>query len=263
MKKIFSLFLILGLWAGSAGATDYTADAQCEAAFLMNSNQTILTDESGRAGNFTKSGSPTYTDSGKYGGGFSFNGTSDYFSNSGTLTTITKSTASMAIVGYVNLDSTSEKGAFMNLGNSAAADGFAIGVGSTTMDNAGNNIIGLYNGVRWIETGDAIGTGWHHFSLVINASGHPEIFIDGNSVYSDSTGAPGSAGAESAGQVGSQINGNRPVDATLDEIGYFLRTLSSTEIGDIKDHGLKGDQGATPPTGRIINNAVIRNAQFN
>lgn len=53
------------------------------------------------------------------------------------------------------------------------------------MDGNGNNVIGGFDGVRWISTGVAYGTGWHHVGLVVDGSGYPIVYLDGARVYSD------------------------------------------------------------------------------
>ena len=94
---------------------------------------------------------------------------------------------------WANLSSTSLRGAFMRVGatgsqGSLSDDGFSLGVGDISLDTNGNNIIGEWVGTRWIASGVAYGTGWHHVVLVIDSSGFPIIYRDGVSVYSD-TGA--------------------------------------------------------------------------
>jgi hypothetical protein len=100
------------------------------------------------------------------------------------------------------LTSTSIRGAMLFIGRAEATtnDGFGFGVGLTTFDNSGNNIIGLFEGLRWIATNVAIGTGWHHIAMVIDASGYPSFYLDGKLVYSDAAGQ--------MLQIGSQGSGN-------------------------------------------------------
>ncbi len=84
---------------------------------------------------------------------------------------------------WVNLPSTSEKGAFVHLGNHDV--GYGIGVGSTLWDNLGNELIVLYDLVRWIPTGVNIGTGWHHVAFTVDGVGNCTVFLDGVSVFSE------------------------------------------------------------------------------
>ena len=100
----------------------------------------------------------------------------------------------VTIGAWVNLDSASRNGSFVKIGTETDpvvfGDGYAIGVGNTTFDDTGNHLIVLYEGVRWINTGVDIGTGWHHVAVTVNSSGYPTVYLDGTSVYSDTTGAP-------------------------------------------------------------------------
>ena len=96
----------------------------------------------------------------------------------------------ISVACWANLGSTSLKGAFIRIGFTSGGnnDGLAIGVGATSMDTLGNNVIGGYDGLRWIATGVAHGTGWHHVGMVVDGSGFPIIYLDGKQIYSDSAG---------------------------------------------------------------------------
>jgi hypothetical protein len=97
----------------------------------------------------------------------------------------------LSVCCWAWLSSTSLKGAFIRIGFTSGGnnDGLMIGVGNTSMDTLGNNVIGGYEGLRWIATGVAYGTGWHHVGMNVNGSGFPVIFLDGKQVYSDASGA--------------------------------------------------------------------------
>jgi trimeric autotransporter adhesin len=81
----------------------------------------------------------------------------------------------------VNLSSTNLKGTFVKIGGSS--NGFGIGVGGSSLDNNGNNLIGLAENVTFINTGKAIGTGTHHIGLSFNANAC-KFYLDGKLVYS-------------------------------------------------------------------------------
>ncbi len=135
-------------------------------------------------------------------------------------------TTNVTIEAWVNLDSTSESGAFVKVGGT---NGYGIGVGASSFDDAGNNLILLYESVRWIDTNTNIGTGWHHVAMVINASGVPSAYIDGNLVNSyTGTNAQTPTGAT---RIGGYANGNnRYVDADIDDVRIHSAVLTQPQI---------------------------------
>lgn len=98
-------------------------------------------------------------------------------------------------------------GAFIKVGT--ISDGWGLGVGGTTFDNTGNNIIGLGEGVAWSTPGTvAIGTGRHTIGLYVVAGG-AYYYLDGQrlhggvaDVFSFSFAAPGASTS-----VGGYMNG--------------------------------------------------------
>jgi len=142
----------------------------------------------------------------------------------------------LSIAAWVNLDSTSEGGAFVKIGRETAGtggnNGFGMGVGQSSFDNNGNDLILLYETVRWIDTNDTIGTGWHHVAMTINSSGVPEWFIDGVSggTSSGTNGIAPSLGATKIGGYTALGGGERFVDATIDDVRIYNRTLLPSEI---------------------------------
>jgi hypothetical protein len=173
---------------------------------------------------------------GKIGQALSFDGSDDRIEISSTFGL---GTTNMSVALWVNLDSTSESGAFVKIGGTSPNQGYAIGVGGSTFDNNGNDLILLYEGVRWIDTGDLIGTGWHQVVLTINGSGHPTAYMDGVSTYSDTTGAPttpSSSVTYIGGYTGSAAE-NRHGDAKLDEVRIYNRTLTQGEVEALYDMG--------------------------
>jgi hypothetical protein len=195
----------------------------------LGENDTYVFDVSGNNNNGTTVGEAIYASSGKYGGAFDFDGVNDELTTSSTFGIVT---TNFSISTWVNLDSASEGGAFVKIGGTSPNQGFGIGVGGTNYDDTGNDLILLYEGVRWIDTNDLIGTGWHHVVMTVDSSGYPEAFLDGVSVYSDSTGA-GTAPQQSITYIGGYTGSgaeNRHADTTIDEVRIWNKTLSADEI---------------------------------
>ncbi|MFC2107218.1 LamG domain-containing protein, partial [Bacteroidota bacterium] len=93
-------------------------------------------------------------------------------------------TTSVSIECWVKLNTISDHGAFIHIGNTDT--GFGIGVGGASWDNSGNELIVLYDTKDWYLTGENLGTNWHHVALVLDANSKPIVYLDGEEVYSNS-----------------------------------------------------------------------------
>jgi len=147
---------------------------------------------------------------------------------------------------WVNLPSTSEKGAFVHVGNND--DGYGIGVGSGadagSWDALGNTLVLLYDKIRWINTNTTIGTGWHHVAYTIDASGRATAFLDGITVYSE-TGeqlAPITPSGNSS--IGSSQTTTRMLSSgTIDEVRLWGDIRTEAEIRENMCKTLTGNEG--------------------
>jgi sporulation protein YlmC with PRC-barrel domain len=194
----------------------------------LGENSTFVVDLSRSSNNGTING-PVFNSTGKYNGAYEFDGANDEITSS---TTFGIGIGNFSVSAWVNLDSTSESGSFIKIGGTSPNVGFAIGTGGSTFDNSGNDLILLYEGVRWIDTNDNIGTGWHHVAMTVNKNGYPEAYIDGVQTYSDTTGV-GSSPQQSITYIGGYTGSaaeNRHADVTLDEIRIWNRSLTAQEI---------------------------------
>src|SRR4051794_20295226 len=97
----------------------------------------------------------------------------------------------------------------------AGTNGYGLGVGNGSVDTLGNHLVGLYENVRWIDSGVNIGTGWHHVAMTIAASGTATFFVDGTQVAT-------SAGALPQGPVGTVAVGGYTIGSTQ---RYYNDTL--------------------------------------
>lgn len=131
---------------------------------------------------------------------------------------------------WANLDSTSEGGAFLKVGDDTS--GYAIGVGGSTYDNTGNDLIMLYETKRWIDSGVTIGTGWHYITMTISDSVVAQGYIDGVAVNTP-TGIDAVAPANSETYIGGYTGSgaeNRHSDSWLDEVRVSESTRSSNWV---------------------------------
>jgi hypothetical protein len=178
----------------------------------------------------------TINQTGKMGKAFSFDGTDDEVQFSSVFG-MTNSSCSINL--WVNLDGTSKKGAFVTIGKGKALtySGYSVGVGNTTMDNTGNNLIILFENVRWFATGSAIGTGWHMVTLTLSSTGVPQAWIDGSSKGTSTGTSANNPATES--YIGGYTQGvvNRHVNALIDEVVLWTKELSSTEVTALYNSG--------------------------
>jgi len=144
-------------------------------------------------------------------------------------------TASVTFGGWVNLDSTSEDGSFCKIGSAdgidTPADGYGVGVGLNTMDASGNDLIGLKEGLAWIDTNDALSTGWVHVMVTIDSSNDWEFFINGTSVFTSTQSAANTPTAKT--QLGGyDPNGSnyRFTDCFQDEWAGWTSVLTGNQI---------------------------------
>ncbi|MDD3292453.1 MAG: DUF2341 domain-containing protein, partial [Methanocellales archaeon] len=224
----------LYMYYGNSGAS-----SQQNAAAVWNPNYKAVwhlkeatgstsADSTSNKNNATPLQSPTQT-SAKIDGGLTFNGVG-MEDNVNSAFGLGTTSATMEVWAY--LSDTSRKGAFLKIGGNgseggvAPGDGYAFGVGaqggdplSYDFEHSGNSIVVLYEALRWIPTGATYTAGWHHFVLVISASGYPTVYYDGAQIYTDATAAPLAPVAITriGGYTGSGGE-NRHSNAILDEV---------------------------------------------
>ena len=163
----------------------------------------------------------------------SFNGTTSKASYAGCVTGT--SITNITMMCWVYLSSTSLKGTFLGTGSNPGAGGdnskgFGLGVGSTDFTNNGNNLIAIWEAVRWIPTGKPIGTGWHHVALTINNSSKPTMYIDGVQIYTDTGTDPAAPTTTSPSTNVGASNTVRFFTGYIDEAIIESRLWTSQEI---------------------------------
>ena len=149
---------------------------------------------------------------------------------------LSAATTNISVFCWVYLSGSSLKGAFFHNGDhSAGGDGFALGVGGTTLDNDGNNLIGLLDNVAWMNFGSTIGTGWHFVGITRDATTW-KGWIDNSQAASTFTTNPGTP--TNYFTIGGDLTGTaRRFAGTVDELGFWTKELSSTERDDLYNGG--------------------------
>lgn len=129
----------------------------------------------------------------------------------------------------------SESGQYVKIGDPA---GFGIGLGNGNFDNTtpGPEIIGLFEGIRWIDTNTALGTGWHMITLVLDSAGTPSIYRDGVLVGTypgTNTQVPNGNTTRIGGRPGREVTGS------IDDVRIYNRPLSPADIATLYTQGPK------------------------
>lgn len=152
------------------------------------------------------------------------------------------------VEGWYRTPSTETRGGFFKAGT--GPDGYGLGVGSSSFDGTGWNLVALYESRRWIATGVTLAPDTtYHWAMVISDEGWPRIYLDGVLVYSDDAGTPLAPTAEF--NIG-HTSGRALQAGVLDEVAVYDRAISSTEILAHYRKGAprapRGDQILPPPT---------------
>jgi hypothetical protein len=174
------------------------------------------------------------TSTGKINNGVSLDSSSSqYFS--GTLAS--SATANLTVALWVYIPVSSMHGAFFHNGSHVpGGDGYTLGVGDTTFDDPGNHLILLLDNVAWINSGASIGTGWHHVAITRGASTW-KFYVDGTAVGTTSTISPSTPTADFALGRDTSPGGTRYPNAYLDEVGFWARELSASEVSQLYNGG--------------------------
>jgi hypothetical protein len=141
------------------------------------------------------------------------------------------SVTNVTLQGWVYIANTSLRGPFIRVGG--GANGYAIGIGSGTFDQAGNQMIALFPYVRWISTNINYGTGWKFFTFTLSATSLPKFYINGELLigsFSGSNPSMPSSGVYLAKNIGDLGGGFRIFAGKIAQVSIYNRELSATEI---------------------------------
>ncbi len=150
----------------------------------------------------------------------SFNGVSSKVSFANTLL---NANADISLECIVRLSSASLKGSFIKVGINGV--GIGVGVGNTTHDNLGNNLIALAEGIAWKSSDKQIGIGTHHIVLVFKGASNKEwlFYLDGFLIVtlpSQTISNPNNGGLIGAGDTP-----DRYANALIDEVAIYNKIL--------------------------------------
>jgi hypothetical protein len=136
----------------------------------------------------------------------------------------TNAVTNVTILAWIKLNSLPVKGTFVKIG----VNGYGIGMGNPSWDYAGYRLSGVYEAVRWIDSGyDFPSTGWYHVGFVIDADGQPNFYVNGSFI---------SKVAGSTPLVPTGISGiggyttSRFFNGLIDDVRIYNRALSPSEV---------------------------------
>lgn len=221
-------------------AYDWTQDADCVNSYLMDESSGNLADSSGST-NLTASGTPTYSQTGKFGTSIYFNSSNpDYFSSSydvlGNIFTM---------VGWIKPDNVTTEHMVLWVGDKDTTNNmqFIDVAGSIAGDPVRAASFSSDGFVASTKTGAS--TDWNHVAGVWASASSRIVYLNGvPGTEETSTRYPQDEDTISIGAT----RDSTPAEYTngdIDEVALFSSALDSTDINDIMDNGLKQDAVTT------------------
>lgn len=193
-------------------------------------------DSSGNGNNGTVFGAtPTTGQNGQSNGAYSFNG----LAGTGILATIPSvGISNVTITAWAYVQNGTTKGTIAHVG---LGDGYSIGVGDG-FNSTNARFVGLFPAKRWIITPTIISTGWHLFSIVLDSSSIPRLFLDNTDLGQFSGTNPFSPSNQmsigrNTGDEGSGSGSERIYNNTIDDVRIYNYVLSLTEISTLYSTG--------------------------
>jgi len=254
MKKVI-LALVLMLMCSPAVAVDYTKITGAKATYLMNVDENPITDSTGtNTGALLSADNPNFTTSGKFGGGYSFDGSDKI--------TVTDS-ADFDVGGSISMTAwvyVTSSGTYKYI-ISKTVSGQENKAFLLSNENPPKMWAFLYpwTGLAFAKSTRTVSlNAWHHLaytfennSLIFYLDGEEETAIARTlSNASDSTGDV---------LIGDSGN-NEFFYGTMDDVGWFNIALTKTQINDIMDNGLSPT--AITAQGSIFRDSIFRDAVF-
>ena len=146
-------------------------------------------------------------------------------------------TTDVTINLWAYIDGTSKSGAFIHIGDWFVT-GYGFGVGLNTYANGGNDLLGIYQGIRYLDTNTALSTGWIMATLVIHSDGVPEMYLNGSSLGNfTGTGTITPITESSIGGVGNDPQDHFFFAGAIDEVGIWNRSLTAAEVTQVYNGG--------------------------
>ena len=262
MKKLLPTLALIGILIPniSLGVYSWTKDTDGTLSTNLVSYYALENvNDSFGANTLTNNNSVSFI-SGKYRNSSSLSGANSLQIHS----PLTTATDNVSMFGWVNISGSSLSGAFFHNGLdiNGVSDGYSLGVGNTTMDDSGNNLIGHLQNVAWIPFGCSIGTGWHYVGME-RSGGTWRGYVDGSACGTTYGNAPRTPSGDFI------IGSDYPLSLAphyftgqVDEVGIWNKVLSATEKSDLYNSGTGSFYSEpisiTTPTRRIKGAGISR-----
>lgn len=236
---------------GEPSAIDYTQDANCVAAYFMNNSNTDETDDSGNGVTLTQSGTPSIPTSTDVPAGYS--GTSRWFGPSddrldASSSTLNLTSGALTFACWCSFDTELAEDQMLIYKYDTTGDQRQYQFKHDVAEDRIEFILSV-NGTGFERAFSTsafadYGTGWHHFAAVYNGT-DTRIYIDGLLDGTPVALTGNVFGSTAPVGMGATGTGGSPLDGKLDEFIIFDRALSITEINNLIDDGVSGDNGGS------------------
>ena len=251
MRRLFLILLCVLLLSGNTSmliqstakfeeeeaTTDYTQDANCVGAWLLNSN---TTDESSQSNDGTNHGADIVEGS-YYGDCYDFiDENLDYIEidNSSAESHSLDLLGDFSLVAWVYPDELNWGEGTQYHAIIAKRDGADYQFEFRFVEDDLNLLTS--GGSLGTSTNTATGA-WVHVAVTRDADGNT-IFYTNGSDTGDSAASKTIAHKAANVTIGATATYGHYFDGKIDEVAIFTRVLNSTEINEMKDSGIKGDQ---------------------
>lgn len=191
-----------------------------------------ILDLSGMANHALSAGGMIFGQNGKAGKAPIFNGVDTFFS----APLLTSATASITMSAWFRTDDYTQAGQMIIYnGSDFAANGYGIAL-NAEWDTSGELMI-LFGGLAWFNSGAFIqDTNWHHVVLVLDENSQPQLYLDGQSVFTTSI-SSGPQTPTSYTEIGRDDYPTiRHFKGQIDEVSFWTTALSSSEVARIYSH---------------------------
>ncbi|MBN1510019.1 MAG: discoidin domain-containing protein [Sedimentisphaerales bacterium] len=200
------------------------------ALYAMEGN---LQDSSGKGNHGSTSGEPSFVEGqAGYGQAMNFDGTNDYaVLPIGTLLSTLGSSTLAIWVNYADVGNAWQR--IFDFGTGATVNMFLTAENGATMSPRFAITTGSYTTESLVTAPAALGTGWHHLAIVIDAANMTlRLYVDGTSVASGPTVVlPKDLGVMTQNWLGrSQYTADPFFTGVMDDFRIYNRALSDSEI---------------------------------
>ena len=245
MKRILLVLLLLFL-NSPAFATDWTADANCQAAWLFNVDEDPQTDSSGEGHTaaLKGAGEPAFVASCKFDGCYEWDGANDGM-DAGTFD---PSTGDLTFVTWMWWDG--PNGDWQHVYAKRNDFNSDMRWQVDFRDNASDEIFfGSGDGGTTVTFSESFPQDqWAHMAITNDYDGNVLLYVNGSNTDTTTARAYG-GGTTADNMIGTyRDNYNYSLDGKMDDQAIFNDVKDSTDINDMLDNGLEGaaPSGAPP-----------------